>query len=146
MSVVLAWLGRQAIWIGLICLLGALGYAISAVSTKRKRDAAQFSLEREVHQARLMRNWLMAMLSLALAAVVFLVRTYVIPVVPATDEPTPTLGVGLFTPTPVPFGLVTPTPTLAATGTITSVVVSAPQPTPTDIPIASPTPVPPDVY
>lgn len=146
MTVVLAWLGRQAIWIGLICLLGTLGYAISAISTKRKRDAAQFSLEREVHQQRLTRNWMMALLSLALAAVVFLVRSYVIPVMPVTDAPTPTLGAGLFTLTPVPFGLVMPTPTLAATGTITSVVVSAPQPTPTDISIASPTPVPQDVY
>jgi hypothetical protein len=147
MTVVLAWLGRQAVLIGLICLLGALGYVIAAVSTRRKRDTAQFSLEREVQQQRLTRNWMMAMLFLALGAVVFLVRTYVLPVVPVTDAPTPTLAVGLFTPTSVPFGLVTPTPTLAATGTVTAVVVAAPQPTPTDVPIVtSPTPVPPDVY
>ena len=151
MTVVLSWLGRQALWIGLICLLGALGYVISAASIKRKRDAAQFSLEREVHQQRLTRTWLMAALFLSLGAVVFLLRAYIIPLAPVAEAPTPTLGVGLFTVTPAALSPATPAagtpaPSLDATGTMTSVVVSAPQPTPTNVPTASPTPVPQDVY
>ena len=62
MTIVLSWLGRQALWIGVICLLGALGYVVTAISTKRRRDIAQFSLEREVYQQRLVRAWLMAAL------------------------------------------------------------------------------------
>lgn len=146
MTIVLDWLGRQALWIGLICLLGALGYVISALSIKRKRDVAQFSLEREVHQQRLARAWLMAVLFLAVGAVVFLLRAYVIPISPVAEAPTPTLGVGLFTATPPPFSPVTPTPSLQATGTVTTVVVAAPQPTPTPAPTTSPTSVSPDVY
>jgi len=152
MTVVLFWLGRQALWIGLICLLGAFGYVINAISTKRRRDIAQFSLEREVYQQRLARAWLMAALSLSLGGTVFLLRTFVLPAMPVTASPTPTLGVGLFTVTPAlstPAG--TPTigdlePPLTATATITSVVISAPQATPTNMPTATPTPVPPDVY
>jgi len=145
MSVVLTWLGQQAFWIGLICLLGAFGYVVTAISTKRKRDTAQFSLEREVHHQRMVRNWMMAALFVALGALVLLVRSSIAPVIPTVEAPTPTLSAGLFT--PVPFGLMTPTPTLAATGTVTAVVVAAPQPTPTEVqPAATPTLIPPDVY
>ena len=48
MTIAISWLGPQALWIGVICLLGALGYVVTAISTKRRRDVAQFSLEREV--------------------------------------------------------------------------------------------------
>jgi hypothetical protein len=152
MTVVLSWLGRQALWVGLICLLGALGYVITAVSTKRRRDIAQFSLEREVYQQRLVRAWLMAMLFLLLGGVVLIVRAFVVPSLPVTASPTPTLGVGLFTVTPAPLN-VTGTLTVAApvsplttTATMTSVVVSAPEATPTNMPTETPTPTPPDVY
>lgn len=152
MTVVLSWLGRQALWVGLICLLGALGYVITAISTKRRRDVAQFSLEREVYQQRLVRAWLMATLFLFLGGVVLVVRAFVVPMMPVTASPTPTLGVGLFTVTPavsVSIGtpdVANPAPPLTATAAITSVVISAPQVTPTDMPTATPTPAPPDVY
>jgi len=152
MTVVLSWLGRQALWVGLICLLGALGYVITAISTKRRRDIAQFSLEREVYQQRLMRAWLMATLFLFLGGVVLIVRAFVVPLMPATTSPTPTLGVGLFTVTPAASGVTetpdvaNPTSPLTATATITSVVISAPQDTPTPMATDTPTPAPPDVY
>jgi hypothetical protein len=152
MTVVLLWLGRQALWVGLICLLGALGYVITAATNKRKRDGAQFSLEREVYQQRVARAWMMAALFLALGGVVFMLQAFVLPAVPVTESPTPTLGVGLFTITPAPIGPagtatpVTPSAPLTATGTITSVVVAVPQPTPTEILEPTPTPVPQNVY
>lgn len=152
MTVVLLWLGRQVLWIGLICLFGALGYVIAATTNKRRRDGAQFSLEREVYQQRVVRAWMMAALFLALGGVVFMLQAFVLPAVPMPAAPTPTLGVGLFTKTPA-VGQVAGTPTpvtpsapLTATGTITSVVVAVPQPTPTDAPISTLTAVPQDVY
>jgi len=152
MTILLAWLGRQALWIGVICLVGAFGYIATAISTKRRRDIAQFSLEREVYQQRMTRAWLTATLFLTLGALVFLLRAYLLPITPVTSPPTPTLGVGLFTLTPTPLrplgtpGVETPTPTLTATTEITPVEISAPQPTPTNTPMPTPTPIPPDVY
>ena len=152
MTIVLSWLGRQALWIGVICLLGALGYVVTAISTKRRRDVAQFSLEREVYQQRMTRAWLTATLFLALGAVVFLLRAYVLPAAPVTSTPAPTLGVGLFTLTPTPPGptptpgIETPAAPLTATEVLTTVVIPAIQPTPTDIVLPTFTPVPPDVY
>jgi hypothetical protein len=155
MTTVLSWLGRQALWVGVICLLGALGYVITAISTKRRRDIAQFSLEREVYQQRMMRAWLTAMMFLALGVVVFLLRAYVLPAAPATATPLPTVGVGLFTLTPTPPGtpkpqgtpgVGMPAPPLTATEMLTTVVIPAMQPTPTDVAALTATPVSPDVY
>ncbi|HOU13390.1 MAG TPA: hypothetical protein PKZ84_09730 [Anaerolineae bacterium] len=152
MTVVLTWLGRQALWVGLICLLGTLGYVVTAISTKRRRDIAQFSLEREVYQQRLTRAWLMATLFLLLGGVVLIVRAFVAPLLPAATTPTPTLGVGLFTVTPAPLtatlpsAVINPAAPLTATVPITSVVISAPQATPTAMVTETPTPTPPDVY
>jgi hypothetical protein len=152
MTTVLSWLGRQALWIGVICLLGALGYVVTAVSTKRRRDVAQFSLEREVYQQRMTRAWLTATLFLVLGAVVFLLRAYVLPATPVTTTPAPTVGVGLFTLTPTPLGSVetpgvgTPAPPLTATEMLTTVVIPVTQPTPTDIVMPTATSVPPDAY
>jgi hypothetical protein len=152
MTIVLSWLGRQALWIGLICLLGAVGYVATAISTRRRRDVAQFSLEREVYQQRMIRAWLTAMLFLGLGAAVFLLRAYLLPTLPVTETPVPTLGVGLFTLTPTPLGAMgtpgveTPASTLTATEMLTTVVIPATQPTPTDIVLPTDTPVPPDVY
>ncbi len=152
MTIVLSWLGRQALWIGVICLLGALGYVVTAISTKRRRDIAQFSLEREVYQQRMTRAWLTAALFLGLGAAVFLLRAYILPTLPVTATPAPTVGVGLFTLTPTPLGpmgtpgIETATPPLTATEMLTTVVIPAVQPTPTDFVLPTVTPVPPDVY
>ncbi len=152
MTVILTWLGRQALWIGLMCLFGACGYVITAITNKRRRDIAQFTLERDMYQQRLVRAWLMAMLFLFLGGVVLLIRAFVVPLIPAPAGPTPTVGIGLFTATPAPMRATgTPTaigltPPLTATATITSVVISAPQATPTPAPTSTPTPAPPDVY
>ena len=152
MTTVLAWLGRQALWIGVICLLGALGYVATAISTKRRRDVAQFSLEREVYQQRMTRAWLTGTLFLVLGAVVFLLRAYVLPAAPVTTTPAPTVGVGLFTLTPPPPGTVetpgvgTPAPSLTATQMLTTVVIPATQPTPTDVALPTAPSAPPDAY
>lgn len=152
MTIVLSWLGRQALWIGVICLLGALGYVVTAISTKRRRDIAQFSLEREVYQQRMTRAWFTAALFMGLGVAVFLVRTYMLPALPVTSTPVPTLGVGLFTLTPTPLkpmgtpGVEMATPTLTATEMLTTVVIPALQPTPTDLAPPTSTPVPPDAY
>jgi hypothetical protein len=157
MTTVLSWLGRQALWIGVICLLGALGYVATAISTRRRRDVAQFSLEREVYQQRMTRAWLTATLFLVLGAAVFLLRAYLLPTLPVTETPSPTLGVGLFTLTPTPLGPIgtpgvetpgvgTPASPLTATEMLTTVVIPATQPTPTDIVLPTNTLIPPDVY
>jgi hypothetical protein len=152
MTIVLSWLGRQALWIGVICLLGALAYVVTAISTRRRRDVAQFSLEREVYQQRMTRAWLTGTLFLVLGAVVFLLQAYVLPATPVTTTPAPTVGVGLFTLTPTPLGaeetpgVGTPAPPLTATEMLTTVVIPATQPTPTDIVVPTGTSVPPDAY
>ena len=70
MKVVLLWLSQQVIWISLICIIGAIGYIALALSSRRRRNTAQFSLEREVYQQRTTRAWLIALLFLLLAAVI----------------------------------------------------------------------------
>ena len=147
MTIVLAWLSRQALLIYLVCLVGAIAYVVTAVSAKRRREAAQFSLERDIYQQRLSRAWLMAALFLALGGVVFLVRTFVIPPLPEPVQVTPTALVGLFTPTPTsiavqPPGALTATAVLTLTEVVTPVIVASPEAVATDTPTPSPTSVP----
>lgn len=151
MNVVLSWLGQQALLIYLACLLGALAYLFVAISAKRKRDYAQFSLERDVYQQRMARAAMMAALFLALGGVVFLIRTFVFPTLPATETAAPTpVDVGLFTPTPSPTLAPTILPTMIMTTTsnvtptdgITVAVETTPVVIPTDTPIPTATPIP----
>ncbi|MBN2006388.1 MAG: hypothetical protein JXA21_23755 [Anaerolineae bacterium] len=137
MTVVLAWLSQQAFFIYAICLIGAIGYLMTAISARRRRDVSQFSLEREVHQQRMSRAGVMATLSLTLGGLVFIIRTFVLPPLPVITTPTPTLGVGLRTPVP---RTATPTTALTSTTAISSVVISAPTPVANQTPDASPTP------
>jgi hypothetical protein len=140
MTVILDWLSRQVIWISVICLIGAVGYAISAILAKRRRDTAQFSLERNIYHERMTRAWLVTGLFLALAGTVFLVNLYWIPEQDAEQSPTPTPSSGLYTPTPGP-----PNGELSATGAITQVVVSAPEAQATATPTLPASPVPPEL-
>jgi len=153
MEVVLAWLGRQALVIYIVCLLVAVAYVFAAGAARRRRDIAQFSLEREVYQQRIVRAWLMVALALALGGLVFLVRTFVLPPLPTPQTAPPTARVGLFTPTPQVAPLLSEaqaTPVLTSTGVVTSttvvtpVIVSAPTAAVTATPTPSPTPVPQD--
>jgi hypothetical protein len=130
MNVILYWLSQQVIWISAICLIGALGYAATAVIAKRRRDIAQFTLEREIYHQRMSRAFLVTALFLALAATVFVVNTNWNPADAPTDVTTPTPSSGLFTLTPEPVQLGTRA-TLTNTDVITqsespSVVISAP--------------------
>ena len=136
MTVILDWLSRQVVWIALICLLGAIGYGVTALVAKRKRDTAQFTLERNVYHEQMARAWLVSGLFLALAATVFMVSLTWVPDSAASTNATPTPSSGLYTLTPEPNG------PLGATETITQVVVSAPEtlatPTPTPVSTAVP--------
>jgi len=123
MIVILEWLSQQVIWISLVCFIGAIAYGVTALIARRRRDRAQFTLEREVYHQRMSRSLLVAGLFLALAAVIFWVSLYWAPPEEATIERTPTPSSGLFTLTPVP-PTATPTPTV---------------PTPTNTPLPSPT-------
>ena len=148
MNVILYWLSQQVIWIAVICLVGAMGYVTSAIIAKRRRDMAQFTLEREIYHQRMSRAFLVTALFLALAATVFMVSINWDPTDAPTDSATPTPSSGLFTLTPGP-SQVSASVTLTGTNPITEsgapVVVSAPDVSP---PLAEegqggvPTPVP----
>jgi hypothetical protein len=125
MNVILYWLSQQIIWISAICLIGALGYVITAVVAKRRRDTAQFTLEREVYHQRMSRALLVAALFLTLAAVVFILNISLHPddLPMETTPATPSSGLFTLTPAPIQIG---------ATAAITqsgpsSVVVSVPE-------------------
>jgi hypothetical protein len=142
MTVILDWLSQQVIWISVICLIGAMGYVVSAIVAKRRRDTAQFSLERNVYHQQMTRAWLVSLLFLALASTVFAVNLYWIPDRVQGTAPTPTPSSGLYTLTPAPSqsGGV-----LSATQTITQVVVSAPETLATATPTPPSSPVPPEL-
>lgn len=138
MNVILSWLSRQVIWIGVICLLGAVGYAASAILARRRRDTAQFTLEREVYQQRMARAGLVTLLFLMLAATVFTISIYWAPT-PGDDlVATVTPSSGLFTLTPAPN---LPNATLNASGTVTQVIISAPESLGAATPLPAPTAV-----
>lgn len=141
MTVILDWLSQQVIWISLICLIGALGYVVMAVLAKRKRDRAQFTLEREVYHQQVTRAWLVAALFLALASAVFAVNLYWLPAQPEAENATATPSSGLYTLTPAASQSNAP---LTATRTITQVVVSAPEILATITPTPLSTQVPPE--
>ena len=141
MTVILGWLSQRVIWISLICLMGALGYIVTAVRAKRKRDRAQFTLEREVYHQQMTRAWLVAALFLALASLVFAVSLYWFPAQPEAEGATATPSSGLYTLTPAESQSNIP---LTATRTITQVVVSAPEIVATITPTPLSTQVPPE--
>ncbi len=141
MIVILGWLSQRVIWISLICLMGALGYIVTAVLAKRKRDRAQFTLEREVYHQQMTRAWLVAALFLALASLVFAVSRYWFPAQPEAEGATATPSSGLYTLTPAESQSNIP---LTATRTITQVVVSAPEIVATITPTPLSTQVPPE--
>ncbi|MGC9522284.1 MAG: hypothetical protein ACP5HG_10460 [Anaerolineae bacterium] len=143
MSIILDWLSQQVIWIALICLIGALAYAISAAVAKRQRDVAQFTLEREVYHRRMVRAGLVAMLFLTLAGTVFMVSAFWIPSGPGDVPSTPTPSSGLYTLTPAAGQ---PGTNLTASRSITQVVVSAPEPLGTVTPLPEATSVPPELW
>ena len=142
MNVILNWLSQQVIWISVISLIGALGYVMAALLSKRRRDTAQFTLEREVYHQRMARAWLVAALFLTLAAMIFTISIYWAPsgaLSSAGGGPgngTATPSNGLFTLTPAPNQFI-PNATLTASGAVTDVVVTAP-----DLLAPSPTPPP----
>lgn len=142
MSVVLEWLSRQVILISVVCLVGALGYVVSAVIAKRQRDTAQFTLEREAYQRRMGRAAFVAVLFLALGVIVFAVSVMWMPTATVGNTGTPTPSIGLYTLTPAPTMLVA---SLTASGPITQVIVSAPEPLGTVTPLAVATAVPADL-
>jgi hypothetical protein len=113
MTTVLRWLTRQAIFVYLACIMGAVLYALTGLAARRRREAAQFSLERDVNQQRMLRSFLISGLFLILAVIVFLIANYVEPWLQDVPETTPTL-VGILTLTPTPLVLPTADLTIGA--------------------------------
>ena len=113
MTTVLRWLTRQAIFVYLACIVGAILYALTGLAARRRREAAQFSLERDVNQQRMLRSFLISGLFLILAVIVFLIANYVEPWLQDAPETTPTL-VGILTLTPTPLVLPTADLTVGA--------------------------------
>jgi hypothetical protein len=149
MNVILYWLSQQVLWISVICLIGAFGYVMSAIVAKRRRDTAQFTLERDIYHQRMSRAFLVTALFLTLAATVFILNIYWNPADMESDIATPTPSSGLFTLTPAPSQIgtsatVTSTETMTQNG-LPSVVISAPDvspPLPGEGLIQTPTPIP----
>lgn len=139
MKVVLLWLSQQVIWISLICIAGAVAYVILALSSKRRRNTAQFSLEREIYQQRTTRAWLMALLFMLLAAMILGISIVWGPSTPLLETATATPSSGLFTFTPEPD---VQDDTLNASSPITETVVEAPEAQDTPDVNATNTPVP----
>lgn len=151
MNVILNWLSQQVSWIGIICLFGAAGYSIAAITAKRKRDSAQFTLEREIYQQRMTRAGLVVALFIALAATVFTVNRYWIPSPIEDETATTTPASGLFTLTPNPTILVTSAAEASAvltdtiststvpTPTVPTVIISAPDAAVEPTPLPAPT-------
>ncbi|MDF1512557.1 MAG: hypothetical protein P1S60_01985 [Anaerolineae bacterium] len=142
MKVVLLWLGQQVIWISLICVAGASGYIVVALSARRKRITAQFSLEQDIYQQRANRAWLTALLFLILAGVIMGINIAFQPTSPSMEIATATPASGLFTLTPDQN---LPENTLSAGSSITEVVVGAPALAGTAVPLATISPVPPEM-
>jgi hypothetical protein len=120
MTTILRWLTRQAMFVYLACLVGAIVYALRGLAARRRREAAQFSLERDVNQQRMLRSFLISGLFLLLAVIVFLIGNYVEPRLEEASETTPTV-VGILTLTPTPLVLPTADLTMASPDLSTSV-------------------------
>ncbi len=139
MKVILVWLGRQAPLLYLACALMAMLYAASAISARRKRDLAQFSLEREVFHRRMVRAWTTALLALILGGVIFAIDLFLVPELPAAPTPTPPTA-GLTLPAPTPLGgsplIATAVPTTPVVTEAGAMVTPSPTPPPSPTPLS----------
>lgn len=151
MTILLHWLAGRAPLIYLVCLVGALGYAMAALAARRRYQTAQFSLERELAQQQSARFWLLAGLFLALAGIIFVISAYLVPSLPAYQSETVTPPVGLLTSTPtltpLPTAQLTPnTATPSAADHAPTPAPATPLPTVAPTATSTPTPPPPEVY
>jgi len=142
MSILLKFLADYAYWVYGMCGVGVLWYLRNAYMARRERARAIFTLEREAATARFLRSITTALGFAATAAVVYMVITYLMPVVPVPgEEATPTPPLALLAPTATS----TPAPP-TATPTVTSTQLRPtrrpqPTPTPTATPASSAPPV-----
>jgi hypothetical protein len=161
METILNWLARQAVLFYVACGLGALVYVFMALAARRRAQAAQFSLEREITQQQQTRAWVMVGLFVALGLLVFSIHMLSAPEQALTPpEPpqqlagitpiptaTATPGAGAPTATPTPpiavltGTVVSGTPGLQLTATATPPGAGAPAATPTLTPAPAVTPL-----
>lgn len=156
MVTILEWLARQAVLFYLACGVGAVAYIVAALAARRRNEAAQFSLEREITQQQQLRAWVMVGLFVALGLVVFAVSAVYMPGrSPSTPEPPQQAGITPIptaTPTPLPTATLAPltvtpngvdgagapgTPPAGATATAPA-PTETPRPTPTALPPLEP--------
>jgi len=147
MTILLQWLVENA-WVFYAgCVVGVIVYAIRALTARRERSLALFTLERETATAQIVQSWAMVLVFVAIGVAIFVSATFILPDLysPGDLFPTPTLSAGVetFTPGITPI----PSPTLGAlVPTFTSTVTSAPVPTlPPPEPTETPTPAPTDM-
>jgi hypothetical protein len=146
MTILLRWLVDKAGFVYIGCAVGGFICMMYALSARRKRDLAVFTLEREAATLRMVRSWTLVAAFLAAALIFFVSATFVLPALPFYNSDdwlaTPTLAAGVETPA---VNTLTPTvdfmvPTL--TPSATSAMVPTPPPPDTLTPSPVPTPVP----
>ncbi len=133
-----------AIWLYVLCGLGALVYLRSILMARRERKTALFTLEREAASSRAARSLVGVFAFISLAGSVFFVEEMLAPRLPETveqDDETVVNTVFLITPTsdaptvtPVPP---TPTSEPSPTATRRAFPTRATPPTPTPAPMAA---------
>jgi len=143
MKVLLGWLVDFAWIFYAACGVGAVAYALRALSTQRRLRVSLTTFERETMAAQANRLWATALGFVLVGTALFTVQVYFLPraVPDLGTQPTPTAEFGLVTPTPSP----SPTPTLVA-GVLPTLPPTAPPPPPPPSPeptiLPTPTQVP----
>jgi len=139
MTILIQWLLDYAWVLYPLCAVGFVIYVVRALIAQRKRDKAQFTLERDIAATQVVRAWAMVLVFVVIGAVVFASTTFLLPNLDiGSFSPTPTMEAGLelttptttLAPSPTP-GVIVPTFTPAAAS---GEVPIPPSPESTDVP------------
>lgn len=143
MTILLQWLVDQAWIFYLACGLGVIVYVLRALAARRECNMAVFTLERETAAARAAQSWVMVVVFVVIAVLIFVSTTYILPTLPiygaGAPPPTATLAAGVEP--SAPAITLTPSPTLGplvvtATPTATTTSELAPAAELTEAPAA----------
>ncbi|OQY22694.1 MAG: hypothetical protein B6I35_05465 [Anaerolineaceae bacterium 4572_32.2] len=147
MTILVQWLLDYTWVLYPLCAIGFVIYVARALTAQRKRNRAQFTLERDIAAAQVVRAWAMGLVFVVIGAVVFASTTFLLPNLDLGPlSPTPTLEAGLeiatptttLAPSPTP-GVLVPTFTpAAASGEVP--IPPSPEPTETPAPESPDTP------
>jgi len=133
MTILLQWLVEHAWILYVVCVIGAVVYAMRAFVAQRERNLALFTLERDTATARIIQAWATVLIFVAAGVAIFASTTVILPRLPiynaGTPPPTPTLSAGVEPLTPSVTSTPNPTPELVIP-TFTPLATTAPVPTP----------------